>query len=138
VKPVIIVDTGPLIAFLNRHDKYHQWTKDQFERLKPPFYTCESVLSEACFLLRHQPLAQSALLEYFCRELVIITFELSAEIHHVKKLMAKYQTVPMSLADACLVRMSEQHAENIILTLDNDFKVYRKHGRHVIQVLMPD
>ena len=51
--------------------------------------------------------------------------------------MARYQTVPMSLADACLVRMSELHLHSKILTFDSDFQIYRRNGRQVIPTLMP-
>lgn len=48
-----------------------------------------------------------------------------------------YADVPMSLADACLVRMAELHAQSKVFTLDQDFRIYRKHSRHVIPVLIP-
>ena len=51
--------------------------------------------------------------------------------------MRKYADVPMSLADACLVRMAELNAHSSVLTLDRDFRVYRKHGRQVIPLAMP-
>ena len=51
--------------------------------------------------------------------------------------MTRYSNVPMALADACLVRMAEQHANHTVLTLDSDFQIYRKHRREVISVIMP-
>lgn len=56
----------------------------------------------------------------------------------VGKLMARYASVPMSLADACLVRMPEQHTQAVVFTLDHDFNLYRKHGRKIIPTIMPD
>jgi hypothetical protein len=53
-------------------------------------------------------------------------------------LMTKYATVPMSLADACLVRMTELNSGSTVLTLDRDFRVYRRTGRHVVPVIAPD
>ena len=51
--------------------------------------------------------------------------------------MRKYADVPMSLADACLVRMSETLADSVILTTDADFRIYRRHGRQVVPCMMP-
>jgi hypothetical protein len=52
--------------------------------------------------------------------------------------MQKYSNVPMSLADACLVRMTETYADAILLTTDTDFRIYRRHGRRVVPCVMPD
>jgi uncharacterized protein len=71
------------------------------------------------------------------RGIVRIQFDLGTEIEPVIALMKKYQDVPMSLADACLVRMSEIVAEPIVLTTDSDFRVYRRHSRQVVPSVMP-
>jgi uncharacterized protein len=72
------------------------------------------------------------------RGIVKLDFLLSSEFDAVRKLMAKYASVPMSLADACLVRMTELHTRAAVVTLDGDFRVYRRNGRHVVHVIMPD
>jgi hypothetical protein len=41
----------------------------------------------------------------------------------------------MSLADACLVRLSELRADSEVMTLDGDFTIYRRHGRQVIPLI---
>lgn len=106
--------------------------------MSPPLFTCEAVISEACFLLRNIPNAPDALLEMIKRKLVGVPFQLEQETTAVKKLMARYNNVPMSLADACLVRMSEQYAGSVVLTLDRDFRIYRRLGRQVIPVVAPE
>jgi len=55
----------------------------------------------------------------------------------VLDLRAKYASVPMSLADACLVRLSEILPEPVVVTTDADFRIYRRHSRQVIPCLMP-
>jgi len=72
------------------------------------------------------------------RELIQISFQLESEISSIKTLMNKYRNIPMSLADACLVRMSEQMSDSAICTLDSDFKIYRKDKRNIIPVIMPE
>lgn len=132
-----IIDTGPLVAFLNKRDMHHQWVIEQMAELRPPLFTCEAVLSEACFLLRQIPQGVLNLMEIFERGLINIPFRLEEEVQTVQKLLVSYQDVPMSLADACLVRMSEQVNASIVFTLDTDFQIYRKNNREVIPTLMP-
>lgn len=134
----IILDTGPLVAFLNKSDYYHQWAITQFSLLNPPFLTCESVISEVSFLLRNTENGIQNIFQLLERELIKIPFQLEPEISAISRLMKKYNNIPMSLADACLVRMSEQISDSVICTLDGDFKIYRKDKRKVIPVIMPD
>ena len=134
----IIVDTGPLIAYVNNNDKYHNWAVSQLAAVTPPLMSCESVLSEACFLLRHFKNGSINLLKMLGRQLITLPFNLEEEIDAVGELVRKYQNIPMSLADACLVRMSEQISGSVILTLDNDFKIYRKNKRNIVPTIMPD
>jgi len=133
----VIVDTGPLVAFLNRADRFHNWTKQHWEQIRPPLLTCEAVLAETCFLLRHLPGGDQAVLELVNRGVIQPIFNLEEEVRSLINLIQRYADVPMSLADACLVRMSEQHAQRKVFTLDQDFRIYRKHSRHVIPVLIP-
>ena len=133
----LIIDTGPIVAFLNRADFYHEWALRQFSELIPPFYTCESVISETCFLLRNTENGQKNIIKLLERELIQISFNLKEEISTIMTLMKKYDDIPMSLAEACLVRMSEQISDSTICTLDSDFRIYRKEKRNVIPVIMP-
>lgn len=133
----VIVDTGPLVAFLRRDDGHHAWVSSQLAALDPPLITCEAVLSEAAFLLRRLARGPEALLALLRRQLIRVPFQLEAELPAVERLMSRYANVPMSLADACLVRMSETHAGSVVLTLDSDFRTYRRHGRNVIPLIAP-
>ncbi len=131
------VDTGPLVAFLNRDDEFHDWAVATLERHKPPLLACEATISEACFLLRRTPQGGDAVLEMLNRGLVTLPFRLTQELPAVRSLMSKYASVPMALADACLVRMAELDDELAVITLDRDFAIYRKHGRDALSVVMP-
>lgn len=133
----VIVDTGPLVAFLNKRDTWHEWAVAQLAAIEPPIETCEAVLSEAAFLLRADPRGSDALLELVGRNLVICSFHLDDALEHVRRLMKRYQDVPMSLADACLVRMTEERRASKVLTLDSDFRRYRRLGRQVIPLITP-
>lgn len=137
MKPAVIVDTGPIVALLNRRDRFHEWARGEFAGIEPPALTCEPVLSEACFLLRGFAGGSAAVLDVVRRGLLAVPFRLDIETDAVKRLMERYADVPMSLADACLARMTEQHPAAVVVTLDSDFRIYRREGRKTIPVRIP-
>jgi uncharacterized protein len=134
---LIIIDTGPLVAYLNYNDKYHGWAKKRFQEIVSPLLTCQSVISEACFLIRNIPNGREAILEMIERNVIHTEFNLNLEAKALKQLIHKYQNVPMSLADACLVRMAEIYEDAKILTLDKDFTIYRKNKNIAIDCIAP-
>jgi hypothetical protein len=102
-----------------------------------PAYTCEPVITEAAYLLGDFHNGIDSLMWLLERGYLTTPFHLADERPAVIRLLRKYASVPMSLADACLVRMTELRTTSPVLTLDTDFRVYRKSGRAVIPTLMP-
>jgi len=133
-----LIDTGPLVAFLNGRDHHHGWACETLGSLEPPLLTCEAVISEACFLLRDIEKGPESVLALVGREIVVPNFALRDEVEAVARLMQKYASVPMDLADACLVRMTELHRETALLTLDGDFRIYRRNRREAIPIIAPE
>ena len=139
-RPTVIVDTGPIVALLDADERHHDWVRTQFESLDAPLLTCESVLSEACFLLRRigadatmpVSLAQRGALR------VVDAVSSEGEAESVAALMRRYDNIPMSLADACLVHILERTENGSIMTLDSDFRIYRQAKRRVIPLLSPE
>ncbi len=120
-----IVDAGPLVAFFDRAERNHRWVAESFEKLDVPLLVCEPVLAEATYLLARYPRAQDALLDFIQIGALSVAFRIDEHIGALRKLLQKYKDTPMSLADACIVRMSELHDRHAVLTLDSDFLVYR-------------
>jgi len=137
VNSQIIIDTGPLVAFLNKRDNYHSWADFQLGFVSNQLVTCEAVITETCFLLRNIPKGQETVFELLKRGLIKIDFNIESEVETISKLMKKYKDVPISLADACLIKMSEQIKNSIVITLDSDFRLYRKNRVNVIPTIMP-
>lgn len=132
-----MVDTSPLVALLSRTDRHHRWVRGVLDTLEPPIFTCEAVISETCFLLSRVRAGQDAVFELLSNDILKIDFRISSEVTALRALMSKFANVPMSLADACLVRMSELEPNSRILTLDGDFRVYRRNRRQAIPTIMP-
>lgn len=132
----VVADAGFLVTLLGKRDRDRGWATATAARYPPPWRTCEAVLSETFYLLEHQ--RHEALAAMLARGALIPAFSLVDNLDRVLQLMEKYADVPMSLADACLVRMTELLADPVVLTLDADFRVYRRHGRQAVPFVAPD
>ena len=132
-----LLDTGPLVAFLAGNEEHHLWATMRFRERSPRFLTCEPVLTEVCYLLGYTPTAMAHIDRFLERGWIQVPFQLAPQRAAVMKLMRTYQNLPMSLADACLVRMAELYHDVPVMTLDQDFQVYRKNGRQPIPTIMP-
>jgi predicted nucleic acid-binding protein len=132
-----LADTGALVALLDRADAHHDWAVDCYKQLRPPLLTCESVLAETAHLLRDLPRSLDALARLHHEGILRAEFSFEPHAPTIWRLLAKYRDVPMSFADACLVRLTELHADSVVWTTDSDFDVYRRHSRQVIPTFCP-
>ncbi len=137
MKPAAIADTGPLVAYLDRAERHHAWATERVRELTAPLLVCEPVLAEAMHLLRGLPKAQDALLGLLENGALRIGLRIEDHVVALRALHRKYADRPMSLADACIVRMTELFEEHHVLTLDSDFVVYRRHGREPLALIHP-
>ena len=134
---VVLADTGALVALLDRREKFHAWAVEQIRTIRPPLVTCEAVLAELCFLLSGTPKGLGSVRDNLASGAWILGFSLKAEQERVLALMQVYSDQPMSLADGCLVRMSELRPDSRIFTLDRHFRLYRRNRRQVIPLIAP-
>lgn len=131
----VIVDTGPLVGFLDADDQWHRWSLARFNELPGPFLTCEAVISESCYLLGDG--GDAKLLEMVESGVLEIIPLLPKETTRLKRMMGDY-VGRMQHADACLVRLSELHPEARILTTDaRDFRIYRRRGKEHLPLIVP-
>ena len=131
----VIIDSSALVGLLDPRDQHHRRARAVVADLPLPWLTCEAVVVETLFLLARTEG------DRLCRLLrdgrLRVTFGLRDEVKSILDLREKYADVPMSLADACLVRMSETLPTPIVVTTDTDFKIYRRHSRQIVPCLMP-
>jgi len=132
----VIIDAGPIYAFLDRNEKHHSWTRTQFGQIGTPMLTCDGALSEVCYLLHRGRSGTGGLREILRRKAILSGFQ-SNRLDRALELMAVYRDVPMSFADACLVVMMEQYPGSVLFTLDRHFTIYRQHRRRVIPLIAP-
>lgn len=135
MKPVLL-DTGCIVALLDRSARYHAQCVSLLGELSAPLLTCEAVITEACYLLRNLGKAPQAVLKNIDRGNFLLPFRLSDNPSAVLALLEKYSDVPMDLADACLVAMASEYRTGAILTLNRDFLIYRWGGKRAFNPLI--
>jgi predicted nucleic acid-binding protein len=133
-----IIDTGPLVAFLDRGERFHAWTVEQVQAIEAPLLVCEPVLAESMYLLSGHPRAQDALWGLLGAGALTIAFQVSEHLDALRALHRKYRDRPISLADASIVRMAEVFDRHRVFTLDSDFTVYRKNARQPLDLIHPE
>jgi predicted nucleic acid-binding protein len=133
----MLLGTGPLVAFISPRDRFHEWAVAQWATSGLPLLTCEAVITEACFLLRNVYRGEEEVMNLLETQILHISFSLDNEVATIRQLLSRYQSVPMSLADACLVRMTELYPESLLLTLDSDFTIYWKNQNQPIALIQP-
>lgn len=119
------MDTGAIVALLDRSEKYHVQCAKIIQELEQPMVTCEAVIAETCYLVRRLRGASEAILENIERGVFHVPFRLSGSASSVRSIMRKYRDRPIDFADACLVQLADELDTGDILTLDRDFEVYR-------------
>ncbi len=124
MKPTLL-DTGVIVGLLDRSEAYHARCVTALEGQEGPLVTCEAVIAESCYLLRHLPGAAETVLENVERGIFQIPFQLSRSVPMVRAVMRKYRDLPADFADACLIQLAEELNTGDILTLDRDFASYR-------------
>ena len=128
-----IADTGFLVAFINRGDKYHEWAVSLADQFTEPFLTCESVLSETAFHTDSQ-----YVFELLNLGLITLAFDCKNHLTQLQALAKCFADQKPDFADLCLIRMSEIFPKHAVITIDReDFRVYRRNKREMIPLICP-
>ena len=128
-----IADTGFVVAFLNRRDRFHLWAVALARESEVPLLTCEPVLAEAAYHIR----SSDHVLSLLDSGLIQIHFDLAAALPRMKLLATRYADREPDLADLCLICMSEDFPHHEVFTVDSDFLIYRRWEREIIPTRRP-
>lgn len=131
-----IVDTGPLVAYVDRADEHHEWAKGVLDSLGEVPLTIETVIAESCWNLRESDVAVSAVLSFATMGVVNVQPVTLSGFEYVRKIIATYW--PRDLADAGLLWLAEQHPAASVITTDRrDFEIYRTLGHRPVRTVLP-
>lgn len=130
-----IVDTGPLVAMIDKSDKDHKRCVEWFKNFQGSLISTEAVLTEALYLLNLSTSAQMSCLDFFIRGILELRAVVPNELAAIRDLMSLYQNVPMDFADATLVNLANQLNCYTVFTLDvKDFSIYRGAGNKAFDI----
>lgn len=128
-----IADTGLLVALAREQDQYHEWATEIAARITWPVLSCEAVLAETAFHLQSSGYVLGMLRDNVVR----VAFDCASHVEHLHALARRYADRKPDLADLCLIRMSELYPRHTLITVDDDFRVYRRNKREAIPILCP-
>ena len=136
MKPVLL-DTGVIVALLDRSERFHQECADVIAETSAPLVTCEAVIAESCYLLRTLKGAPETVVENVATGTFQIPVQLQPSAREVGRILHKYRDRQVDLADACLIHLAEHFGTGQILTLDHDFEIYRWGRNRSFELLVP-
>lgn len=137
-RPTTLVDTGALLALLDRHDRWHRPCVEAFRSLRLPLLTSEAVLTELFHLIGDDVRDVAAAWALLRSGAITLGSIADEELQPLAALMHRYQDRPMDFADATLVHLAQQERLTTIFTVDfADFETYRIEGRKRFRIL-PD
>ena len=121
---VVLIDSGPIIALFNSKDKFHKSCIKFLKTFKGELISSWPVVSEVIYLLSYSIEAQTDFLEWIERGSIQIVDISITDIRYIKNRMRKYSDLPMDLADASLMCISEKQGIEKIISIDSDFSIY--------------
>ena len=134
-----LVDTGAVVALVNRDDRYHGAAADWFQRFRGELLTTEAVITETAYVLATSAAHQRAALLWFqrARAAKLLRIEPVADHGELARIITQYADLPCDYADASLIALAERTGVTAIATIDQrDFSVYRLRGRKRFQLLL--
>jgi hypothetical protein len=131
-----LIDTGAILALLDRRDRWHGVCVDAFRQLRLPLLTSEAVLTELFHLVGESRAEMEAAWKFLRSGALVLATIDDSELPHIRALMARYWDRPMDFADATLVYLAKRESLPTILTVDHsDFATYRIEGKRKFRVL---
>jgi len=131
-----LVDTGAILALLDRNDRWHAACAEAFLHLRLPLVTSTAVLTELFHLVGDGRREMEAAWSFIESGAVVLATITDTEISEVHTLMSRYWDRPMDFADATLVYLARRESIATILTIDHSgFETYRIEGRRKFRIL---
>lgn len=136
MRNVVLIDSGPIIALFNSKDKFHKSCIKFLKTFRGELVSTWPVVSEVIYLLSYSIETQTDFLEWIERGSIQIIDISIEDIRYIKNRMRKYSDLPMDLADASLMCISEKQGIEKIISIDSDFSIYKKlKGKYLQNIL---
>jgi uncharacterized protein len=131
-----LIDTGAILALLDRTDRWHSVCRDTLQHLRLPLLTSEAVLTELFHLVGDNRREMESAWKFIGSGAIELAAIGHSELPEIYALMSRYWDRPMDFADATLVHLARRESLSTVFTVDHaDFETYRIEGRRRFRVL---
>lgn len=131
-----LIDTGAILALLDRTDRWHRTCVDAFQQLRLPLVTSAAVLTELFHMVGESRREMESAWKFVRSGALVLAAIGNSELPEIHALMSRYWDRPMDFADATLVHLAKREAISTVFTVDHaDFETYRINGRRRFRVL---
>jgi uncharacterized protein len=131
-----LIDTGAILALLDRTDRWHKVCADAFEQLRLPLATSEAVLTELFHRVGDSRREMEAAWQLVRSGAIVLATIEDSELPQIHALVSRYADCPMDFADATLVYLAKREDLSTVFTVDHaDFNTYRIDGRRRFRVM---
>jgi len=134
-----LVDTGAVVALVNRADRHHAAAVEWFKRFRGQLLTTEAVVTETAYVLAASPAHLRAALLWFerARAAGLLLVEPVSDYAALSRIITQYASLPCDYADASLIALAERTGVTAIATVDQrDSAVYRLRGRRRFRIVL--
>ena len=131
-----LIDTGAIIALVDRNDRWHERCRAVLAHLPLPLATSAAVLTELFHLVGENRREVAAAWRFMRSGAVTVLSIDDDDMAALQVLMTRYADRPMNFADATLVHLAERESLTTIFSVDHDdFEIYRVGSRRRFRVL---
>ena len=132
----VLVDSGAIIALLDRTDRWHAICVDAFQQLHLPLLTSEAVLAKLFHLVGDSRREKETAWKFIRSGAIRLATIEDSELAEIHALMSRYWDRSMDFADATLVNLAKRNALTTVFTIDHaDFNTYRIEGRKRFRII---
>jgi len=121
-----LIDTGAILALLDRDDRWHEVCVEAFQTLRLPLLTSSAVLTELFHLVGDHSREVDAAWAFLRSGAILVAPIDDPDLPALNALMVRYRDRPMDFADATLVHLAHRESLTSVFTIDHDdFETYR-------------
>lgn len=136
MRPRGLIDTGAILALLDRDDRWHEPCERAFRSVPLPLATTSAVLCELFHLVGDDKRAVKVAWTFVRSGALRLEGIAHDDLPALEALMRKYDDRPMDFADASLVHIAGRDSLGLVFTIDrDDFETYRWAGRRRFRIV---
>ncbi len=133
----VYIDTGPVIAILNKRDEHHLWATDKTSQIENDLVTTSIIIAEAFYILKKLPKGIEGLFQIIEEGFIKVEESYPKNMVFIHELVLKYDDIDASIGDISLLSIIDDPKHSKVFTLDYDFHIYRDKKGKPLDLISP-